>query len=84
MFAAIVVFALIATIASHIKDIERVGHDFRRLAAYLGIVPSVHNSGEAEHYGRIMEKGLQILRTAFVQAAMDVIRMPKKTGNCGI
>lgn len=70
-----------ATIASYTKDIDRFDHDFKRFASYLGIVPSVHNSGDSEHYGRITKRGPQTLRTAFVQVAMGVIRMPQKTGN---
>lgn len=70
-----------ATIASYTKDIERFDHDFKRFASYLGIVPGVHNSGDTEHYGRITKRGPQELRTAFVQVAMGVIRMPKKTGD---
>ena len=70
-----------ATIAAYTKDIERFEHDFKRFASYLGIVPGVHNSGDTEHYGRITKRGPQTLRTAFVQVAMGVIRMPKKTGN---
>ena len=70
-----------ATIASYTKDIERFEYDFKRFASYLGIVPSVHNSGDTEHYGRITKRGPQELRTAFVQVAMGVIRMPQKTGD---
>ncbi len=69
-----------ATIASYTKDIERFDHDFKRFASYLGVVPSVHNSGDSEHYGRITKRGPQTLRTAFVQVAMGMIRQPQKTG----
>ena len=69
-----------ATIASYTKDIQRFDHDFKRFASYLGVVPSVHNSGDSEHYGRITKRGPQTLRTAFVQVAMGMIRQPQKTG----
>ena len=70
-----------ATIASYTKDIDRFDHDFKRFSSYLGIVPSVHNSGDTERYGRITKRGPQELRTAFVQVAMGMIRMPQKTGD---
>jgi len=46
---------------------------------YVGIIPSVHNSNESTHYGRITKHGPQELRTAFVQAAMGMIRLKKVT-----
>lgn len=68
-----------ATIASYTRDIERFDGDFKRFASYIGIVPSVHNSGETIHLGKITKHGPQELRTAFVQVAMGWIRMPQKT-----
>lgn len=52
---------------------------YKKFAAYVGIVPSVHNSNESNHYGRITKHGPQELWTAFVQAALGMIRLTKVT-----
>lgn len=70
-----------ATIASYTEDLERFDGDFKRFAAYIGIVPSVHNSNETVHLGRITKHGPQELRTAFVQVALGMIRLSKQTSN---
>ena len=67
------------TIASYTADLERFGGDYKKFASYVGIVPSVHNSNESNHYGRITKHGPQELRTAFVQAALGMIRLTKVT-----
>lgn len=67
------------TIAAYTEDLERFGGDYKRFASYVGIVPSVHNSNESKHYGRITKHGPQELRTAFVQAALGMIRLSKVT-----
>lgn len=67
------------TIAAYTSDIERFEGDYKRFAAYIGIVPSVHNSNESTHYGRITKHGPQELRTAMVQVALGMIRVPKQT-----
>lgn len=68
------------TIASYLSDIERFDGDFKRFSSYLGIVPSVHNSADSVHMGKITKRGPQDLRTAFVQVAMGIIRQPQNTG----
>ena len=70
-----------ATIASYTEDLERFDGDFKRFAAYIGIVPSVHNSNETVHLGHITKHGPQELRTAFVQVALGMIRLSKQTSN---
>ena len=70
-----------ATIASYTEDLERFDGDFKRFAAYIGIVPSVHNSNETVHLGHITKHGPQELRTAFVQVALGMIRASKQTSN---
>jgi len=67
------------TIAAYTENLERFEGDYKRFAAYVGIVPSVHNSNETTHYGRITKHGPQELRTAFVQAAMGMLRLTKET-----
>ena len=68
-----------ATIAAYTSDIDRFDGDFKRFAAYIGVVPGVHNSNEAVHLGRITKHGPQELRTAFVQVALGMIRLTKVT-----
>ena len=70
-----------ATIASYTEDLERFDGNFKRFAAYIGIVPSVHNSNETVHLGHITKHGPQELRTAFVQVALGMIRLSSKTGD---
>ena len=67
------------TIAAYTSDSKRFDGDYKRFAAYIGIVPSVHNSNESTHYGRITKHGPQELRTAMVQVALGMIRVPKQT-----
>ena len=67
------------TIAAYTEDLDRFEGNYKKFAAYVGIVPSVHNSNESTHYGRITKHGPQELRTAFVQAAMRMIRLTKVT-----
>ena len=67
------------TIAAYTEDLERFEGNYKKFAAYVGIIPSVHNSNESNHYGRITKHGPQELRTAFVQAAMGMIRLTRVT-----
>ncbi len=67
------------TIAAYTEDLERFEGNYKKFAAYVGIIPSVHNSNESTHYGRITKHGPQELRTAFVQAAMGMIRLTNVT-----
>ena len=67
------------TIAAYTEDLERFEGNYKKFAAYVGIIPSVHNSNESNHYGRITKHGPQELRTAFVQAALGMIRLTKVT-----
>ncbi|MDD4082930.1 MAG: IS110 family transposase [Sphaerochaetaceae bacterium] len=69
------------TVAAYTKDLERFEHNFDKFAAYVGIVPSVHNSNDTVRLGKITKRGPQTLRTALVQAALGMIRMPQKTKN---
>ena len=66
------------TIAAYTEDLSRFDGDFKRFAAYLGIVPSVHDSNETHRRGKITKHGPQDLRTAFVQVALGLIRQKNK------
>ena len=67
------------TIVAYTEDLERFEGNYKKFASYVGIIPSVHNSNESKHLGRITKRGPQELRTAFVQAAMGMIRLSKVT-----
>ena len=67
------------TIAAYTENLERFDGNYKRFASYIGIVPSVHNSNETKHLGRITKHGPQELRTAFVQAALGMVRLTKVT-----
>jgi transposase len=54
----------------NIKDFDNE----KKLAAYLGIVPRVHQSNEMSQYGRITKMGNKIARTALVQSTLIAIR----------
>ena len=53
-----------------IEDFENAD----KLAAYLGIVPRVHNSSDTVRHGRITKMGNKIARTALVQATLITIK----------
>lgn len=53
-----------------IQDFSEPG----KLAAYFGMVPSVHRSNQSEHHGRITRHGNKLARTTLVQCALVAIR----------
>lgn len=66
----IVIYALAAVIG----DISRF-KDPRKLVAYIGLQPSVKQSGISEHGGGLRHTGRKDLRSLMVQAAHSIIRM---------
>ena len=56
------------TISAEIGDVSRFA-DSHRLCAYAGIVPSVRNSADMVHHGRITKIGSRMLRWILVEAA---------------
>lgn len=68
-----------ATIAAYTADMSRFDGDYKRFASYIGIVPVVHHSNEHKYNGRITKHGPQELRTAMVQVALGMIRLPHRT-----
>lgn len=60
-------------ILAEIGDISRFSNQ-HRLARYIGIVPSLHQSGQVCYHGRIAKGGNKYLRTAFVEAAQVAVR----------
>ena len=61
------------TILAEIGDINRFPNA-HKLARYIGIVPSLHQSGQINHSGRITKQGNKYLRTAFVESAQTAIK----------
>ncbi len=60
---------MLSTIGN-VNDFE----DADKLAAYLGIVPRVHNSSDVIRHGRITKMGNKIARTALVQSTLITIK----------
>jgi hypothetical protein len=60
-----------------IEDARRFGNG-RELAAYVGLTPSVHNSGGRERLGSISKRGDKMLRTLLVEAAHVLLRRTRK------
>ncbi len=66
--------AITATVvALEIDDVKRF-QEARKLAAYAGLVPSVHASGGKVHHGRIMPQSNKWLRWAHVESAWVAVR----------
>ena len=69
-YTALVIYAEVG------DDINRFSTP-EKLCAYAGIVPSVRNSSETVHLGRITKRGSRMLRSAVVEAALShVIHAP--------
>ena len=60
-------------ILAEVGDITRF-KDRHKLARYIGIVPSLHQSGQILYRGHITKQGNKYLRTAFVESAQTAIR----------
>ena len=61
---------------SVIDDINRFENE-KKLAAYFGIVPRVHQSNQKEWQGRITKHGSRLGRTTLVQCTMVAIKYSK-------
>lgn len=61
---------ILLSIIGNIKDFK----DEKKLAAYFGIVPRVHNSADTIHQGRITKQGNALGRTTLVQCTLIAIR----------
>ena len=67
------------TIVAALGDVKRFP-DADRAAAYLGLVPSTHQSGQHCYHGRITKQGASHARWMLVQAAQQVGRHPGPLG----
>ena len=52
----------------------------RQVAAYLGLVPRVYQSGTTNYHGRISKEGDKLLRWLLVEAAHVLLTRTKRTG----
>jgi len=64
------------TLVATLDDAGRFDNT-RQVAAYLGLVPSEHSSGEKQHRGRITKAGSARARSLLVQAAHSILRLKK-------
>jgi len=58
--------AILLSAIGPVEDFPDPAH----LAAYFGMVPSVNNSNQTEHHGRITRRGNKLARTTLVQCAL--------------
>ena len=50
-----------------------------QVAAYLGLVPRVHQSGETEYHGRVTKEGDSLLRTLLIEGAVVLLTRTRKS-----
>jgi transposase len=62
--------AILLSAIGRVQDFPEPG----KLAAYFGMVPSVQQSNQSEHHGRITRQGNKLARTTLVQCALVAIR----------
>jgi transposase len=62
-----------ASMAAEICDVSRFPSD-KKMAGYMGLVPSVYQSGSKRITGRITKRGSPHARRAYYQAAMAIVR----------
>jgi transposase len=69
-----------ATAAAYVATIDNPGRfsDGSKVAAYLGLVPSVYQSGSVEYRGRITKTGDPLLRSLLVEAASSILSRCKQ------
>jgi transposase len=60
-------------IDAEIGEVSRF-RDAKKLASYIGIVPSTYSSGGKTVNGRITRQGSKLLRWAFIEAVLPAIR----------
>ena len=60
-------------ILSELGDLRRFGN-FKQLAAYVGLMPAIHQSGDNSRSSGINPRGNSIMRSYFVEAAWQALR----------
>ncbi len=67
-----------STYVATIDDPRRFANS-TQVAAYLGLVPRVHQSGETHYHGRISKEGDKLLRWLLVEAANVLLTRTKRS-----
>ena len=67
------------TLASEVDDIDRFP-DEHRLVSYFGLVPSVRNSAETVHHGRITKTGNSMVRHLLAEAVIVHVSVARRKG----
>lgn len=62
-------------LVAYIDDPERLGR--KKIGAYLGLVPSQHQSGEHNHLGHITKQGPAVVRKLLMEASWMAVRKSK-------
>ena len=62
------------TFLTEIGDINRFKR-LRDLNNFIGLVPSMHNSGDRIHTGKMIKRGRRILKTMLIEASWDAVRL---------
>lgn len=68
------------TVRAHIDDIARFSH-YKKLSAFVGLVPWVNCSDKKIHYGNITKYGPEQCRTALVQMVLGMIKCKNEKNN---
>lgn len=61
------------TLLTEIGDIKRFGR-IDELCSFIGLVPSMHNSGESERTGKMIRRGRKELKIMLIEASWVAIR----------
>jgi Transposase and inactivated derivatives len=64
-------------LSTMLDDVGRF-HDSKQAAAYLGLVPSLHQSGDVSYTGHITKAGDPVLRSILIQCARAGIKSDKR------
>lgn len=62
-----------------LEPVERFARG-KEIAAYCGLDPMEHSSGESVRYGHISKQGNRLLRHTLVEAAMSAVRVEEELG----
>jgi transposase len=67
------------TLLSAIGDIERFASP-KKLIAYLGLAPTIIQSGEKSYSGGLQEGGRRVVKSKLIQAAQSILRSKSASG----
>ena len=70
-------YATLGSSQTEICEVSKFRSD-KRMAGYMGLVPSIYQSGSKRITGRITKRGSPHARRAYYQAAMAIVRSGQK------